>query len=115
MGLHLNPPSSKEDIAIIGMSVRVAGANNYAEFWTNLKEGLCSISTIPEGRLPVASDKLKTVRGGFLADIDKFDPLFFNISPREAEFMCPEHRILLESAYAAIEDSGYNPASWKRD
>ena len=42
--------------------------------------------------------------GGFLTDIDKFDPLFFKISPKEAERMDPQERLFLETAYAALED-----------
>ncbi len=49
--------------------------------------------------------------GGFLTDIDKFDPLFFKISPKEAERMDPQERLFLETAYAALEDAGYTPDS----
>ena len=49
--------------------------------------------------------------GRFLEDIDKFDPLFFHISPRAAAIMDPQARLFLEIAYATIEDAGYTPAS----
>ena len=45
--------------------------------------------------------------GGFIADVDKFDPLFFNISPREAEFIDPQERLFLEHVWMALEDAGY--------
>jgi len=47
--------------------------------------------------------------GNFLDDVDKFDHEFFNISPREARSMDPQMRILLHTAYEALEDSGYVP------
>ncbi len=105
--------SPPDDIAIIGVSLRVAGARNHREFWSNLKNGRCSIGEIPESRRSHGSANLKTRRGGFIAEVDKFDPLFFNIAPREARYMDPRHRLLLEAAYSAIEDSGYCPLRWK--
>ena len=104
------------DIAVIGMSGRFPGANNVREFWKNLKNGICSVEEIPEFRWNIDSyydEKPRTFGktyckyGGYLEDVDKFDPLFFNISPREAEFMDPQQRIFLEESWKAIEDAGY--------
>ena len=52
-----------------------------------------------------------TPLGGFLDDIDKFDPLFFRIAPKEAKKIDPQERLFLETSYHAIEDSGYTPAT----
>ncbi|MBY9087709.1 PfaD family polyunsaturated fatty acid/polyketide biosynthesis protein, partial [Paenibacillus sp. HN-1] len=104
------------DIAIIGVSGRYPGARNLQEFWSNLREGRDSIIEIPKERWDSAlyfdEDKTKFGKayskwGGFLEGVDQFDPLFFNISPREAERMDPQERLFLECAYAAMEDAGY--------
>lgn len=104
------------DIAIIGMSGRFPHAENIDNFWDNLAAGRSSISQVPESRwhwgescdlqaeVPVGAH-LKW--GGFLDDIDAFDPLFFNISPVEAELMDPRHRLFLQEAWNALEDAGY--------
>ncbi|MEM7132285.1 MAG: SDR family NAD(P)-dependent oxidoreductase [Chloroflexota bacterium] len=111
------------DIAVIGMSGRFPGAQNLDEYWQNLKEGICSITEIPVERWdidrfykpdPKASGKSYSKWGGFLTDVDKFDPLFFNISPTEAEVMDPQQRLVLEEAYHALEDAGYGQHSVTR-
>ncbi|MCX8131319.1 MAG: SDR family NAD(P)-dependent oxidoreductase, partial [Clostridia bacterium] len=114
------PSVTVKDIAIIGLSGRYPGARNVDEFWNNLKAGKNCISEIPEDRWDWRKyyDEEKGKRGciytkwgGFIEDIDKFDPLFFSISPREAERMDPQERLFLETAYACIEDAGYVPAT----
>src|SRR5260370_34951078 len=75
------------DIAIVGMAGRYPKANNLSEMWENLMQGKDCIEDIPadryERRLQFGS--IVRYRGGFIEDVDKFDSLFFNISPREAE------------------------------
>jgi polyketide synthase PksN len=104
------------DIAIIGVSGRYPGARNIKEYWNNLRDGKDCITEIPRERwdhnLYFDEDKNKPGKtyskwGGFLDGVDQFDPLFFNISPREAEIMDPQERIFLECVYEAIEDAGY--------
>ncbi|MDR3491852.1 MAG: SDR family NAD(P)-dependent oxidoreductase [Gammaproteobacteria bacterium] len=92
-------------IAIIGLSGRYPEAEDIAAFWENLKAGKDCITTLPADRWH--HDENKNIWGGFLADVDKFDPLFFNISPREAESMDPQERLFLETTYKTIEDAGY--------
>lgn len=112
------PEARPEDIAIVGMACRFPGARNYNEFWENLIQGKNSIAQIPPERWrwedyygDPEKDRNKTriKWGGFIEDIDKFDPLFFNISPNEAKYIDPQHRLFLESAWHAIEDAGYDP------
>ncbi|PYD40058.1 polyketide synthase [Serratia plymuthica] len=104
--------SGNRDIAIIGIDIKVAGADNAAEFWQVLREGRSSIGPVPQWRRQREDLQMKTSRGGFMAHIDCFDPLFFKISPREAHHMDPHHRLLLQSAWRAIEDAGYDPQTW---
>jgi polyketide synthase PksN len=105
-----------ERIAIIGLSGRYPGADTLEEFWENLKGGVDSITEIPKDRWAIegfyAADKEELGKsyskwGGFIKDVDKFDPLFFNISPREAEAMDPQERLFLQMVWAALEDGGY--------
>ncbi|PKM51733.1 MAG: hypothetical protein CVV02_05580 [Firmicutes bacterium HGW-Firmicutes-7] len=109
----------KDDIAIIGLSGRYPMANNVKEFWDNLTEGRDCVTEIPEDRWDFREyfDTNKDVQGksyskwgGFMSDVDKFDPLFFNISPKEAELMDPQERLFLETAWNTVEDAGYTRA-----
>jgi polyketide synthase PksN len=104
------------DIAIIGVSGRYPQAGNIQEFWKNLREGKNCITEIPKDRwdynLYFDEDKNKPGKtyskwGGFLSGVDQFDPLFFNISPREAQIMDPQERLFLECVYETLEDAGY--------
>lgn len=106
------------NIAIIGMACRFPGAKNYNEYWNNLITEKNCVGEIPRERWnweeyygdPISEENKTNIKyGGFIDDVDKFDPLFFNISPREANYMDPQHRIFLEAAWQAIEDAGYNP------
>ncbi|MEH2062927.1 MAG: SDR family NAD(P)-dependent oxidoreductase [Nostoc sp.] len=115
-----NGVTSDGDIAIIGLSGRYPQAENINDFWQNLKAGKNCISEIPQERwdwkryfdLQKGKEgKLYTKWGGFIDDVDKFDPLFFQLSAREAERMDPQERLFLQSAYSCIEDAGYTPAT----
>ena len=106
----------KEGIAIIGIGCRFPGGVNDTEsFWKLLAEGRDAVSEVPADRWNVErfydaemglSGKSIAKRGGFLDQIDQFDPQFFGISPREAPYIDPQQRLLLETAWEAIEDAG---------
>ncbi len=114
-----SPPNHAMPIAIIGMSGCYPEADNLAQFWRNLKAGRKSITEIPASRWPLegfycpdpkqASLLRKSCGkwGGFLASFDKFDPLFFGITPRDAENMDPQERLFLQESWKALEDAGY--------
>ena len=106
----------KEGIAIIGIGCRFPGGVNDAEsFWKLLVEGREAVCEVPTDRWnlerfydpePGLAGKSIARRGGFLDGIDQFDPQFFGISPREAPYVDPQHRLVLETAWEAMEDAG---------
>ncbi len=107
----------EEDIAIIGISGRYPQARNLEEFWANLAAGRDCITEIPSGRWDWQADyspdkeakgKTWSKWGGFLEDVDKFDPLFFKITPREAEVIDPQERLFVETVWHTMEDAGYS-------
>src|SRR5271163_3637039 len=109
-----------EPIAIIAVSCRFPGAPNPEAFWDLLSGGVNAIREVPEDRFdidefydpdPDAPGKIYSRLGGFLDGIDGFDPEFFGISPREAVWIEPQQRLMLETAWEALERAGYSPAS----
>ncbi|MDP4181451.1 MAG: SDR family NAD(P)-dependent oxidoreductase [Bacillota bacterium] len=104
----------REGIAIIGVSGRYPKARNLDEFWENLKNGRDCITEIPDERWNYSDyysedgkGFSKSKWGGFIDDEDKFDPMFFNITPREAAFMDPQERLFLETVWHTVEDAVY--------
>lgn len=111
-----NSEEACKDIAIIGISGRYPMANNLDQYWDNLKKGKDCISEIPKERWDlndfygeVKGEKGKSYSkwGGFIDSYDKFDPLFFGITPKDAEMMEPQERLFLEEAWHSMEDAGY--------
>jgi acyl transferase domain-containing protein/acyl carrier protein len=103
-------------IAIIGMSGRFPGAASVEAFWTNLRNGVESVTFFSDEELARRGvDEKMLVRPNYvkagveLEDIDRFDASFFGYSPREAELMDPQHRLFLECAWQALESAGYSP------
>src|ERR1051325_2707464 len=97
------------DIAIIGMAGRFPGAKNVDEYWDNLRLGVESISFFSDEELlasgvdPAALTAPNYVKAApLLNDVDLFDASFFGYSPKEAQFMDPQHRLFLECAWEAL-------------
>lgn len=114
--LEASERKRSEPIAIIGAGCRFPGeARDLAAFWRLLALGVDATGEMPLDRWdidalydpdPDIPGKLSTRRGAFLADIDRFDAEFFNISPREATTLDPQHRLLLEIAHEALDSAG---------
>jgi len=108
-----------EPIAIVGLSCRFPGsATDPKKYWQLLQNGVDAIKPVPKDRWdadayydpdPAAPGKTYSRYGGFLEQIDQFDPQFFGISPREAQSIDPQQRLLLEVSWEALESSGWVP------
>lgn len=106
--------------AIIGYAARFPGARDADEYWDLLREGRDAISDVPADRWdaddffdpePGSPGKVVTRRAGFLDDATGFDAPFFGMSAREARMVDPQHRLLLETAWRAVEHSGIAPTT----
>jgi acyl transferase domain-containing protein/surfactin synthase thioesterase subunit/NAD(P)-dependent dehydrogenase (short-subunit alcohol dehydrogenase family)/SAM-dependent methyltransferase/acyl carrier protein len=112
-----------EAVAVVGLSCRLPGGVNDAQaFWNLLRQGGDAISEVPAPRWdlkayydpdPDAPGKMYTRYAGFLDQVDQFDAEFFQISPREAVKMDPQHRLLLELSWEALESGGFKPEGLK--
>lgn len=100
-----------KDIAIVGLSLRVPGAENKDEFWELLKEGRSAVTKVPDERWDISDTSngaMYCKTGGFMKDADKFDPMFFNLSPAETKSLDPRQRIVMEEMWKTFEDAGYS-------
>ena len=120
MNMHVSIRTGNE-IAVIGMAGRFPGAGNIDEFWSNLKNGVESISFFSDNELEElgvspgvlqAPDYVKT-SGGVLEDKELFDASFFGYSPTEAEVMNPQMRIFHECVWEALENAGWDSRAYK--
>ncbi|MBF0453054.1 MAG: amino acid adenylation domain-containing protein, partial [Candidatus Magnetomorum sp.] len=107
--------SEKNDqaVAIIGMSGIFPQSETLDIFWKHLENGEDLMTEVPIDRWDKNDypDFPATHWGGFISDIDCFDPLFFGISPREAEWMAPQQRLLLQTVWKTIENAGYKAST----
>ncbi len=104
------------DIAIVGLAVRVPGARDADEFWANLRAGREAVTFFTDDELRRAGvDAARLARPDYvkanavLADADRFDAEFFGFTPREAELLDVQQRVFLECAWTALEHAGYDP------
>ncbi|MBU6350102.1 MAG: SDR family NAD(P)-dependent oxidoreductase [Chloroflexi bacterium] len=117
---HPATAQTHEAIAVLSIGCRFPGASSPEAFWELLRNGVDCVREIPPERWPVdnyydpqrpAPGKMYTRNGAFLEAIDQFDPLFFGISPREARGIDPQHRLLLEVSWEALERAALAPRS----
>lgn len=107
---------NSEIIAITGMSLRVPGADSPDQFWQNLKNGTESITFFNDDQLRSAGvdeallvnpDYVKAM--GRLEGVELFDARFFDMTPKEAEILDPQHRVLMEGVWRALENAAIDP------
>ncbi len=103
------------EIAVIGMAGRFPGAPNVEKFWSNLRDGVESVTLFTDEELlasgvdPAVLQNPSYVKAGYILDsVDQFDAPFFGFSPRLAAGTDPQRRLLLECAWEALEVAGYN-------
>ncbi|WP_447039994.1 beta-ketoacyl synthase N-terminal-like domain-containing protein [Streptomyces sp. DSM 118878] len=109
-------PGHDSAIAVVGMSGRFPGAPDLDAYWANLRDGVCTITDFTEAELLADGADPAELRGaqhvpakGYLADADRFDAELFGFNRTEAAALDPQHRVLLETAWAALEDAGHDP------
>ncbi|MGK7229971.1 amino acid adenylation domain-containing protein [Streptomyces hygroscopicus] len=94
------------DVAVIGLGGRYPRAADLREFWNRLAAGEDCVRGLPGGRR-TGRPQEHLMQGGFLDDVDRFDPLLFGIAPKDADLMDPQERLFLEVVRETLEDAGY--------
>ena len=115
---NAEPDMNAGSVAIIGLAGRFPGAKDVHQFWSNLANGVESITQLKDEELETGDASLLSqpnfVRArGVLEDVDMFDANFWGMLPREAEITDPQHRVFMECAWHALEDAGYDSAAYK--
>lgn len=111
------PPENDDNaIAIIGMAGRFPGAPEVDSYWSNLRDGVESITRYTQEDLLAAGVREATIQdphyvpaGAPLGDMEMFDAAFFGFNPREGSILDPQHRHFLETCWNALEHSGHDP------
>ncbi|MFD1989557.1 SDR family NAD(P)-dependent oxidoreductase [Paenibacillus nicotianae] len=123
--MNKNMPEKNEhndDIAVIGIGLKIAGTENLEEYWNIFENNIDCIRDFPEYRkndvkdfaqlysklIQSENESVSYNKAGYLDEIDKFDNEFFKISPIEAQVMDPVQRLLLETIFNAFDDAGYS-------
>ena len=112
---------ANKPLAIVGIGCHFPGGAHTPDlYWELMRSGTDATREVPETRWnadkyhdpnPKKVGKMVTRRGGFLSEIDQFDPQFFGISPREANLVDPQQRLLLRTTWEALEDGGISADS----
>lgn len=116
---------SSNAVAVVGLACRFPGANSVEELWEVISSGKSMVQEVPTDRINFkdcfrAQSDLKWASkqkfyGNFISDHDCFDYSFFRVSSKEATYMDPQQCLLLETAYQAMESSGYISSTQDRD
>ncbi|MFE5816934.1 beta-ketoacyl synthase N-terminal-like domain-containing protein [Streptomyces sp. NPDC056479] len=110
------PHELESAVAVVGMGGRFPGAPDLDTYWANLRDGVCSLSAFTEKELLADGADPAELRNpayvpaqGYVADADRFEAELFGFGRGEAAALDPQHRVLLETAWSALEDAGYAP------
>jgi phthiocerol/phenolphthiocerol synthesis type-I polyketide synthase E len=114
---RMNPVAdTASGVAVVGMSCRFPGARNVEEFWDNVSSGVESITFFGDDEITTFAENPSVVKDPryvkaqvVLEDVDLFDASFFGIAPGDARILDPQHRLLMECAWEALEGAGYDP------
>ena len=113
--LQLDNLDLDQDIAIVGMACRFAEAPNVDTFWQNILAGKESFSEIPKDRwdneafyssVPRNLDKSYVQKGAFIENVRDFAAMHYGIAPKRVQGMDPQHRLLMDTVRAALQDAG---------
>ena len=111
---HIFPDDA---IAIVGAACRLPGAKTIDDLWELMARGMSTAEELSPERIDIMNSfrglqdpkfiNKRKFYGNFVQDVDSFDSAFFQINPKEAMYMDPQQRILLEVAFQAMDSSGY--------
>uniref|UniRef100_A0AAU8H3X2 SpoA n=1 Tax=Sporormiella sp. TaxID=2012087 RepID=A0AAU8H3X2_9PLEO len=110
---HLHHQSANDPIAVVGMACNFPGGSDLDEYWNTILSGLSQHTSVPESRVDFRTAAWREMDlehkwyGNFIQDPDAFDHRFFKKNPREAASTDPQHRLIMQLAYQALEQSGY--------
>lgn len=114
------PTTGRDPIAIVGVACRLPAAPDAESFWQLLATGRDGVLDESPARLNLAElydptpgvpGMVPSRAGGFVDDIERFDADFFDVSPAVAVRMDPQHRVLLETTWDALNDAGMTAAA----
>ena len=116
---HLLDQLEGTEIAVVGLALRVPGANNSDQYWDNLKHGREALTQYSDDDLRQAGVSEADINnphyvknGAPIQNIALFDAGFFGFSPRDAAIMDPQHRHFLEVCWEALEHAGCDPSRY---
>lgn len=116
----MDNPEQLDQIAVIGLACRFPGARNVDEFWHNLSHGVESVTFFTDEELRAAgvdetrlSDPNYVKARPVVEGIGEFDAPFFQMNPKEASMLDPQHRVFLECSWEALEAAGYDSEQYK--
>lgn len=100
-------PAKQRDVAVVGIGVRAAEVESADELWQLLAAGESAVKPVPRRRTGFIGEMLDSRPhwAGLLESMEMFDSEFFGVAPKEAEYMDPQLRLLLEISWRALEDA----------